>query len=138
MTPLAGRWLTFICASWLAVFGMWPLADPGHDDWTSLAVWLDVVLHAAGVMWLYRLSPYRLVRVADGRRPLRAGDTVVLPCPKSDEANRMFHEAGFTCHVCGETGRVGTVEYIVAGVYPYVPVDNPQPRPHWIIELEEA
>lgn len=39
---------------WLLLFGMWPSADPGHDD-TSLLVWVDLALHVgAGIILLNR------------------------------------------------------------------------------------
>ena len=33
---------------WLTLCGVWPLADPGHNDLTSSLVLLDLVLHGVG------------------------------------------------------------------------------------------
>ncbi len=34
---------------WLALFGVWPLADPGHTNVGSPLVWVDLVLHFAAL-----------------------------------------------------------------------------------------
>lgn len=43
---------------WLFLFGIWPLADPGHSLGDGLLVWLDYGLHLAGlcgvVAWVRR------------------------------------------------------------------------------------
>ena len=46
-----------IAAIWLMLFGVWPLADPGHADGTPAAV-LDLALHAlsAGFIVHYWLT----------------------------------------------------------------------------------
>lgn len=40
---------------WLSFFGVWPLADPGHDDWTSPLVLFDLLVHAVAFVLLLRL-----------------------------------------------------------------------------------
>lgn len=33
---------------WLAAFGLWPFADPGHSDIKTLPVLTDIVVHFIG------------------------------------------------------------------------------------------
>ena len=44
-------WWRFLLACWLAFFGVWPFADPGHDG-DSVLVFADLVLHSAGLFTL--------------------------------------------------------------------------------------
>lgn len=37
---------------WLLLFGVWPLADPGHSDLSSALVWLDLGLHGTAAVLL--------------------------------------------------------------------------------------
>lgn len=37
---------------WLCLFGVWPLADPGHTDFNNPVVWIDVALHLLGMVVL--------------------------------------------------------------------------------------
>jgi hypothetical protein len=39
---------------WLALFGVWPIADPGHDWPWSLVTSLDLTLHFVAMYALYR------------------------------------------------------------------------------------
>lgn len=47
-------------ALWVALFGLWPIADPGHTITDGPAVWLDLVLHAVAVGYL--AVTFRVVR----------------------------------------------------------------------------
>lgn len=50
-----------LVALWVALFGMWPFADPGHSFDTALSV-VDVVLHwvAFGVLaWRWKIERRR-------------------------------------------------------------------------------
>jgi hypothetical protein len=58
-----------ILAWWVAAFGVWPLADPGHDGTAPLVV-LDIALHfAAGYYLLSRfwrsLGIVRIIVIRD-------------------------------------------------------------------------
>lgn len=57
---------------WLMIFGVWPLADPGHSDFGSMLVWFDLALHwtAAGIL---------LNREIDRRARIRAEQNEVQP-----------------------------------------------------------
>jgi hypothetical protein len=44
---------------WIGCFGVWPLADPGHE-WNSLASQLDLVIHVIG--WVVLATRYRVVK----------------------------------------------------------------------------
>ena len=49
-------------AVWVALFGLWPLADPGHHPGDGPIVWADLALHAAAIFWLawrYRIRVER-------------------------------------------------------------------------------
>lgn len=37
---------------WLWLAGVWPFADPGHDDLLAPMVVADLLLHAIGTAWL--------------------------------------------------------------------------------------
>jgi hypothetical protein len=53
---------------WIAAFGVWPLADPGHDDLSSPLVWFDLTLHiTAGAFLLNREINRRADRMASRR-----------------------------------------------------------------------
>lgn len=48
---------------WLLLFGVWPLADPGHSDLGSMLVWFDLALHwTAGAVLLDRAIDRRAAR----------------------------------------------------------------------------
>ncbi len=55
---------------WLVVFGVWPLADPGHG--LSLLGIVDIGLHLAGVWgvwgWLRRNRHRTFTDIVHGRR----------------------------------------------------------------------
>jgi len=44
--------MTTLVLLWVALFGVFPFADPGHDDLGNPVVWLDLALHfaAAGIV----------------------------------------------------------------------------------------
>ena len=59
---------------WLALFGVWPLADPGHNDLTSSLVLLDLALHfgAGGVLLnreINRRASERAARTYESEQP---------------------------------------------------------------------
>lgn len=54
---------------WLLLFGVWPLADPGHSDLGSPLVWFDLALHfGAGWMLLDREIERRVQMRLSGSR----------------------------------------------------------------------
>ena len=45
--------MTLFAAIWAVLFGIWPLADPGHDlGRGSPLVAIDVLVHVWGLWWL--------------------------------------------------------------------------------------
>lgn len=55
---------------WLLLFGIWPLADPGHSDMGSLLVWIDIAVHvAAGRALLNREIERRVEARIERDRP---------------------------------------------------------------------
>ena len=53
---------------WLMLFGVWPLADPGHNDFTSSLVLFDLALHfVAGGVLLNREIDRRVHRIRSER-----------------------------------------------------------------------
>jgi hypothetical protein len=43
--PVIYLWL------YLAMCGVWPLAEPSHGDLTSVMTWLDLTTHILGCVW---------------------------------------------------------------------------------------
>lgn len=37
---------------WMALFGVWPLAEPSHWEWSTLTL-VDWVLHSLGTVWCW-------------------------------------------------------------------------------------
>jgi hypothetical protein len=87
---------------WLFLFGVWPFADPGHDDLTAPMVLLDLALHVVGLVgcwpWLRARAADRraeahaapvhdrrpLPRLAPGRALLLVADPVTHQSPPGD------------------------------------------------------
>jgi hypothetical protein len=48
------RVLVAACSLWLALYGIYPAADPGHGLSDGFLVWLDYAVHLVGVVVLIR------------------------------------------------------------------------------------
>lgn len=55
---------------WLLLFGVWPLADPGHNLGDGLLVWIDLALHF-GAGWV--LLDREIERRAEARAARHLG-----------------------------------------------------------------
>jgi len=42
--------------AWMALFGLWPLLDTGHDVTTGPLVWIDLYVHGLGVLGIAMLA----------------------------------------------------------------------------------
>lgn len=73
-------------------------------------------------------------QVTDHDRPLRAGDTVTLPCPDCDEGKQHIH-GGDVLIACDNCGGSGAVEYIVADVTRDISPDMAVTY-GWVVELK--
>lgn len=48
-----------VVAGWLALFGVWPVADPGHSVGDGPLVAVDLLLHVYGAVLAWRLLRHR-------------------------------------------------------------------------------
>lgn len=44
--------VAYLFAIWLTMAGVWPLAEPDHDDFLHPMTWIDYGFHFLGLIWL--------------------------------------------------------------------------------------
>ena len=56
ISMMVARHWVWLPSFWLASFGLWPLADPGHSlTWASPLIAIDLAIHGVGWAWFITL-----------------------------------------------------------------------------------